>query len=174
MPEIESLYRKSQTFSDLTVAAANEALFTLNPELVDLSIEFAPGDDGIVELTVRGVKIIYGGLMKLRKPSGEMKEVKCFHFNGKSCPAPMIDDKVKLRVLADRASLELYANEGAFVVSSYEFDIPKDYTLSISANKEIPVDSLVVNELASIWIARAKAQSSREAMPEQSVIKEEP
>jgi hypothetical protein len=80
-----------------------------------------------------------------------MKEVKCFSFNGKSCPAPLIDGKVKLRVLADRASLELFANEGAFVASGYEFDIPKDYTLSISANKEIPVDSLVVNELVSIW-----------------------
>ena len=45
-------------------------------------------------------------------------EVKCFSFNGKTCPAPLMDGKVKLRVLADRASLELYANEGEFVASS--------------------------------------------------------
>ena len=115
----------------------------------------------------------YGNLMKLRARSGEVRKVKCFSFNGKSCPAPLIDGKVKLRVLADRASLELYANEGAFVASSYEFDIPPDYTLSISANKEIPVDSLVINELSSIWITRGNAQSSGGAMPGQSVNKEE-
>ena len=151
VPEIERLYRRSHTFHDLTVTAAGEALAMLKPELLDLAIEFAPGDDGMVDLTVRGVKITYGNLMKLRAPSGEVREVKCFSFNGKSCPAPLIDGKVKLRVLADRASLELYANEGEFVASSYEFEIPEDYTLSISANREALIHSLVVNELESIW-----------------------
>ncbi len=174
VPEIESLYRKSHAFQNLTVTAANEALSKLKPELVDLSIEFAPGDDGTVDLTVRSVKITYGNLMKLRSRSGEVREVKCFSFNSKACPAPLIDGKVKLRVLADRASLELFVNEGAIVASSYEFDIPQDYTLSISANKEIPVNSLVVNELSSIWITRGNTQSSGGTMPGQSVNKKEP
>jgi len=56
------------------------------------------------------------------------------------------------------------ANPEAIVASSYEFDIPQDYTLSVSANKEIPVNSLVVNELSSIWITRGKAQHSGGAM----------
>ena len=63
----------------------------------------------------------------------------------------MIDGKVRLRVLADRASLELYANEGATVASSYEFEIPEDYALSISANGEVLIHSLAVNELKSAW-----------------------
>jgi len=150
VPEIKSLYQKSHTFNDLTVESANKALSELKPELVDLSIEFAPGDDGVADLTIRGVKITYGNLMKLRTATG-VREVKCFHFNGKSYPAPMIDGRVKLRVLADRASLELYANEGATVASSYEFAIPEDYTLSISASNEIQIHSLVVNELKSAW-----------------------
>lgn len=150
VPEIKSLYQKSHTFGDLTVESANKALSVLKPELVDLSIEFTPGDDAVVDLTIRSVKITYGNLMKLRTATG-VREVKCFHFNGKSCPAPIIDGRVKLRVLADRASLELYANEGATVASSYEFEIPEDYTLSISSNREVLIHSLVVNQLESIW-----------------------
>ena len=99
-------------FSDLNVSAANKVLSALIPELVDLSIEFQPGNDGIVDLTVRGVKIRYGDVMKLRASSGEVRQMKCFSFNGKSCPAPLIDGKVQLRVLADRVSLELYVNGG--------------------------------------------------------------
>ncbi|NQT38447.1 MAG: glycoside hydrolase family 32 protein, partial [Planctomycetes bacterium] len=150
VPEIKSLYQKTHALSDLTVETANRALSELKPELVDLSVEFAPGDDGVVDLTVRGVKITYGNLMKLRTSTG-VREVKCFSFNGKSCPAPLIDGRVKLRVLADRASLELYANEGATVACAYEFEIPRDYSLSISANKEVWITSLVVNELKSAW-----------------------
>ena len=151
VPEIGSLYRKSYEFRNLNATAANQALSKLKPELVDLSVEFEPGADGIVDLTVRGVKITYGNLMKLRTPSGEMKEAKCFSFKGKSCPAPLIDGRVKLRVLADRASLELYANGGGTVASSYEFEIPENHTLSISLNREVLIHSLAVNELESIW-----------------------
>lgn len=161
VPEIKSLYQKSHTFNDLTIESANEALSELKPELVDLSIEFAPCDDGVVDLTVRGVKITYGNSMKLRTSTG-VREVKCFHFNGNSCPAPIIDDKVKLRVLADRASIELYANEGATVASSYEFAMPEDYTLSISANRQVKIHSLVVNKLESIWRSHAELQSRGE------------
>ena len=100
------------------------------------------------------MKITYGELMKLKSSSGEVREVKCFSFNGKSCPAPLIDGKVKLRVLADRASLELYVNGGAAVASGYEFDIPEDYSLSVSANREMTIDVLQVHELKSIWKPR--------------------
>ena len=122
----------------------------LSPELIDLSIEFAPGPVGIVDLTVRGVRNSYGHSMKLKTQEGT-EQVKCFEFNGKSCPAPMIDGKVKLRVLADRASVEIYANDGATVASAYEFEIPQDRTLSMSAHSEVRIHSLTVHELNSAW-----------------------
>jgi len=153
VPEIEKLYSKSHALADLTVEAANQALSKLKPELVDLSIEFAPGADGMVDLTVRGVKITYGNRMKLRTAAG-VKEVKCFTFDGKSCPAPILGGKVRLRVLADRTSIELYANDGATVASSYAFEIPKDLSLSLSANQAVRIHSLTVHELTSAWAQR--------------------
>jgi sucrose-6-phosphate hydrolase SacC (GH32 family) len=102
------------------------------------------------EMHKKSIRVSYGNLMKLRTSAG-MKEVKCFSFNGKSCPAPIIDGKVKLRVLSDRTSLELYANHGATVASSYEFEMPKNFALSVSANREVQINSLVVNELTSAW-----------------------
>ena len=77
--------------------------------------------------------------------------MKCFSFNGKSCPAPLIDGRVQLRVLADRVSLELYVNGGAAVASSYEFNMARDKDLVLSANREIPIENLEVHELKSIW-----------------------
>ena len=52
----------------------------------------------------------------------------------------------------DRTSLELYANDGLAVACSYEFEQPQDCTLSISANKNVQVNSLLVNELKSAWV----------------------
>ena len=119
----------------------------MKPELVDISIEFVPGDEKLT-LTVRGIDITYGNMMKLRTAKG-IKEVKCFLYNEKTCPAPIIEGKVKLRILADRASMELYANDGLTVTSSYEFDIPENLDLKFSAGSQLKINTLVVNELES-------------------------
>jgi len=153
VPEIKRLYQKSRAFENITAEAATQALAEVKPELIDLSIEFAPGADAKLDLTVRGIKISYGDLMKVRTALG-MKEVKCFTFNGKTCPAPVIDGKVKLGVLADRASLELYANEGATVTSSYEFGTPENLNQKIESQGDVKIHSLVVNELKSSWAGK--------------------
>jgi len=57
----------------------------------------------------------------------------------------------EFRVLADRASLELYANEGATVASTYEFGTPENLKLKIESQGDVKIHSLVVNELKSIW-----------------------
>jgi len=147
--EIASLYKKTHTFEDITSEAATRALSKVKPELIDMSIEFVPGDEKLT-LTVRDIDITYGNMMKLRTAKG-IKEVKCFSYNEKTCPAPIIDGKVRLRILGDRTSMELYANDGLTVTSSYEFDIPKNLDLKFSANSQVKINTLVVNELESSW-----------------------
>jgi beta-fructofuranosidase len=66
--------------------------------------------------------------------------------------APFTGDRLKLRVLVDRASVEVFVDDGIESVTSFAFpaDGPRSielYTESGSAK----VDSLVVHRLGSIW-----------------------
>ena len=51
--------------------------------------------NGRLGLTVRGIEISYGDPMKIETASG-VKQVPCFTFNGRTCPAPPVNGKVKL------------------------------------------------------------------------------
>jgi len=149
--EIRSLYKKSYTFKNTSAKAINRKLANVKPELVDMSIEFEPGSDGELNLPVRGIKISYGQLIDYKNAEKEVDKIKSFTFNGKSCPAPLINGKVKLRILGDRTSIELYANDGATVTSGYEFDIPKSLDIKIESEGNVKINSFVVNELMSSW-----------------------
>jgi sucrose-6-phosphate hydrolase SacC (GH32 family) len=65
-----------------------------------------------------------------------------------------VDGKVTLRVLVDRASLELFVNEGQAAASFVMVPDPENRTISFEGNAAMKVDSLVVNELKSVWPAK--------------------
>ena len=148
--EIESLQAKSQSLKDLNVASANKALAKLKPKLIDMSIEFAPGDNELVEFNIRGLKVVYGKIKKYRTKDG-MQQVKSIAIGDCMVPAIPIDGKIKLCILLDRTSIELFVNEGAAVGTTYAVPDPADSSLSVSAAKDIKINSLVVNELKSSW-----------------------
>ncbi len=153
--EIKSLHTATHSFKDLTAAAANKALGTITPELIDMSVELKVGDKDIVELNVRGLKIVYGGMKEYRTRDRRKVQVKCFAFGPHKVPAPIVDGKVKLRALVDRTALEMFATDGAAVSTSYAVPDPANRSISISAKSNVRINSLVVNELKSSW-ARGK------------------
>lgn len=149
--EIKNLYINTHTFKNTTAEAITRKLVNVEPELLDISIEFEPGADGELNLIVRGIKISYGEIIEYQDFNKDTSEIKSFTFNGKSCPAPVIDSKVKLRILGDRTSIELYANDGVAVASAYEFGIPKSLELKVESKGNVKINSFVVNELVSSW-----------------------
>jgi sucrose-6-phosphate hydrolase SacC (GH32 family) len=151
VPEIQRLYVKSHVFKNLSAEAATRALSRITPELVDLSIEFEPGPDGRLDLTVRGIRISFGETLSYRNAARVPYAVKSVTFNGVSCPARVIDGKVKLRVLGDRTSMELYVNDGETVASTYAFDAPGSLDLKVEAGEGVKIRHLLVNELKSAW-----------------------
>ena len=148
--EIQSLYAKSQSLKDLNIASANKALAKLKPELIDMSVEFAPGDNELVEFNIRGLKVVYGKIKKYRTKDG-MQQVKSIAVGDCMVPATLIDGKIKLRILLDRTSIELFVNEGASVGTTYAVPDAANRSLSVSAAKDIKIDSLIVHELKSSW-----------------------
>ena len=133
--EIDKLYVKTLKLSNLSVEDAVKKLSDINVELMDLTIEFET--KSILKLIIRGCEVTYDANLKM------------FNFGKSKLPAPTCNGKVSLRVLVDRASMELFANSGAAVATSYANFISGNKQISISAEGDIKINSLIINELKS-------------------------
>jgi sucrose-6-phosphate hydrolase SacC (GH32 family) len=135
--EIEKLYTKSYKFKNLSVEKVEKKLAGVKAELIDMSVEFEPKNS--MKLSIRGLEITYDS------NSGK------FAFGKSQVAAPAINGKVKLRVLLDRASIEIFANDGASVATCYAVAEAGNQSISISADGETKINSLIINELKSSW-----------------------
>lgn len=135
--EIESLYANTYKFKNLHIKKAAKKLEDINAELIDLTIEFQPSASFM--LNVRGLEIHYN------------KDKEAFVFGESHLGAAPINGLVQLRVLLDRASIELFANQGAVVSTSYAVPAPDNKSISITTDSEVKINSLIINELKSIW-----------------------
>ena len=159
--EIATLYSKTDKFENLTLEAANAKLAALSPELLDMTIAFVPAGD--LTLNVRGLAIHYVADKKeiqftnrerveAIKPALPPELQKTFNDTGlRAIPAPEVDGKVKLRVLVDRASLELFVNDGAANASFTVVPDPQNRSLFLAGGGTTKISLLEVNELKSIW-----------------------
>ncbi len=137
--EIENLYVKSYKFKNLTVEKAAKKLTGVKAELIDMSVEFEPKNS--LNLTIRGLEVTYDLNSKM------------FTFGTSKIAAPVIDGKVKLRILLDRASIELFANDGAAVSTCYAVAETGNQGISVSADSNTKINSIIINELKSLWSA---------------------
>ena len=164
--EISVLYAKSEKFENLTLAEANAKLSALKPELIDMTVAFVPAGD--LTLTVRGLKIEYVAARKIlvftnsvraeAEKAGMLKlppekQHPYMDTGRREIPAPGVDGKVKLRVLVDRASLELFVNDGQAAASFVVIPDAQNRDISLTGDAATKISSLEVNELKSMWPA---------------------
>ena len=135
--EIEKLYVKSYEFKNLNAKEAAKKLSDIKAELIDMSIEFEPGSS--FDLKIRGLEVKYKHVDEI------------FVFGKTKLEAPAINGKVKLRLLLDRATIELFANEGAAVATGYAIPVEDNLYISLSAKGKLNFKSIIVNELRSAW-----------------------
>ncbi len=162
--EIESLYVQTDTFNNLTVQKANAELAKLSPELIDMTLAFKPAGD--LSLNVRGLMIKYDAakaefnFTNTARVEGEKAGMetmppakrKPYRDNGlRTVPAPSVNGMVNLRVLVDRASLELFVNDGAAAASFVVVPKADNRRISIDADDAQEMAQMVVHELRSAW-----------------------
>jgi sucrose-6-phosphate hydrolase SacC (GH32 family) len=140
--EIERLYTRSNKFNKLTVKKLSKKLSSIEAELIDLSIEFDASHS--MTLTIRGLPVSY---------DSKREE---FSFGSSQMAAPAIDGKIRLRVLLDRASIELFINDGATVSTNYAVPVTDDRSISISADENMKINSFIINEMKSSWESDVK------------------
>ncbi len=76
-----------------------------------------------------------------------------------SAPLKLTDRHLRLRILLDRSSVEVFADEGEVTFSFMTLDaLDRDVTL-FAKGGEITVNSLQANRLESIWLGRSYNQS---------------
>ncbi len=101
--------------------ADKNLLEKIRGELVDIRATFEPGKADAVGLTVRGVQIIW---------DAKKQTLTC---KGVTAPLKPEGGRVRLRVLVDRGSIEVFGNDGAVALSVGGIVPEKERSLSLFA-----------------------------------------
>lgn len=142
--ELESLRRDKLEWMGLTIQEGETALPGTDGELLDIVTEFevSEGESG---LDVHGVKVLY---------CRERQKLACTLPNGSEVYAPLksVDGTIRLRIISDRTSIEIFANEGRVYIPVAVLLADRQKRVAwISRGGSTSVLSLEVHLLQSIW-----------------------
>ena len=141
--EIETLYAKEHKWEGAALKPGENPLAGLSGDLFDICAELELGDAAEVGLKVRGEAVAYN--VKDRKLS-------CLGKSAALDPAP--GNRLALRVLVDRTSLEVFGNDGRVSMTSCFLPKPEERSLEIyAAGGAARIVSLKVYELRPAWPA---------------------
>jgi fructan beta-fructosidase len=138
--EIEILHERTRTWHDRALTGDSDLLAGIDGDLLDVRAEVAVGNATAFGLTVRGVPVTY---------DVARQELTCL---GMSAPLVPIDGVIRLRMLVDRASLEIFGNDGLLVMPlAVAFEETGQPPLGLFARGAAGLLSLTVATLRSSW-----------------------
>jgi fructan beta-fructosidase len=137
--EIESLRGKGRNWGSLALKPGENPLADASAELADLRVAFRPGGAERVVLTAHGLPVVYDAR------SGELSS------KGVRVTLKPADGIVRLRLLVDRGSVELFTDDGqaALCVACLTRD-DRSFALTASGGTA-EVESVALSELRSTW-----------------------
>jgi fructan beta-fructosidase len=100
VPELETLRREKRSWKDVALQAGSDPLVLGDIDLLDLELAFRPGTAERVTLEIRGTPLVYD----VRKAELTLKGVRV--------PLSGSGEVVRLRVLIDRGSIEVFGGDG--------------------------------------------------------------
>lgn len=138
--ELASLRKRTHKLPDEKLFDATHPIPGLSGDLFAIHLDLHPGASGTAGLNVRGLPITYD--IKTHKLScGDI-----------SAPLDPIDGRVRLQILIDRASVEVFGNDGRVALSVGFTPPAENKSLSLfSKGGEAHFRSLVIDELSSAW-----------------------
>jgi fructan beta-fructosidase len=138
--EVASLRGRRHSWDDRTIRPGENLLAGLAGDLFEIRAEFEVGDAAAFGFTVRGVAVSY---------DVATHELSC---RGKTAPLRPLDGRVRLRLLVDRGSIEVFGNDGRVALSVGIIPPDDDRSLGLfTRDGETEVRSLEVFELSSAW-----------------------
>jgi sucrose-6-phosphate hydrolase SacC (GH32 family) len=140
--EIETLYRDKQELTGLEVSKHPIVLPTEGHDLLDLDLTLAMGDADETELSLRGSLLTY---------NWQTQELLCLE---RRTAVALVDGKIRLRVLLDRASIEIFAADGQVYIPITTVPNPDYQDCSIRTRSGTCIlESAALAKLASTWEA---------------------
>ena len=138
--EIEKLRAKRHHWTDLPIRRGEAPLPGINTDTLDIQTELDPGNAVELGLKINGQDISYAPVQRRLSALGR---------------SAILEDGIgplKLRILVDRTSIEVFANDGRISFTSCYLPDEQQRRISIhSAGGSGRFLSLTVHELRSIW-----------------------
>ena len=154
--EIKTLYGKTWTLpADISPAEANEQLKDISLEAMDISLEFTPDEAEDMLINIRGSILKVDAKKKeievTGKPQAERPRRRKVARKDVMQDAVNEDGTVKLRILVDRGSTEVFLNEGITVLTQSVIHELEDTKVSFEGGGKAVIQSMEVNEVTSSW-----------------------
>lgn len=138
--EIENIHQKEYSWNNQIVEQDGNLLSHIHGELFHIQAEIEVGSAAEFGFILRGKSIRY---------STATSELFCL---GKSASLRTLKGKIKLEILLDRTSLEIFGNDGRISMSFCFLPDARNRNLKIySSGGSIRIVSLKIYELGSIW-----------------------
>jgi len=138
--EIATLRAKSYCWEDLVVRSGKDPLRDVKGSSLDIQAEVVLGNTPGFGLQVRGVPIVYDATEQM------------LWCQGRACGCAPQDGLVRLRVLVDRASVEIYANDGLTVLPMRVLVAERGTAVrTLVRGAEVVFRTLRIDVLESIW-----------------------
>ncbi len=138
--EIEGLHARKHVWKDLTLREGENPLAGISGDLFDIRAEFEIGSASQFGFYVRGIPVIY--------------DAKSGQLNCRPCGAPLQPEngKIRLQLLVDRTSIEVYGNNGRLYMPVGVIPSDQLHSLDVFTRGGVAkVTSLEVYELKSAW-----------------------
>jgi len=141
--ELDTLQGKRHAWADLNLQVGDNPLSTVNGELFDIRAEFEVGGAEAFGFNVRGEPVVY----HVKKA-----EITC---KGKTAPLSPVDGRIKMRVLVDRGSIEIFGNDGRVALSAGVLLSTENLALAVfTRGAATKVRAVEVFPLESAWRER--------------------
>jgi sucrose-6-phosphate hydrolase SacC (GH32 family) len=156
--EIEKLHGKGHEWEDEKLEPGDNPLEDVKGNLFDIAAEIELGDAEEVGLEINGFRVSYNveekrltaGNIAERRRSGDEEDEED-DDRGQAALAP-VDGKIRLRILVDRPSVEIFANDGRIYMPMQHVRDLNNKSLKIYAKGGTAhIEKLTVHEIESIW-----------------------
>jgi len=147
--EIKSLYEGQLLLNGQIVTKENNLLDSLCGDLYDMTFETSAAAGSDFDLMVRGATIHFDAAAKLISVKGPT--VKKAEADLGSMNLRLASGKLKIRVLVDRTSIELFADDGESVITSNFMPAADNYSYALIPAGELELYSAEINALKSSW-----------------------
>ena len=138
--EIDLLHERTHTWEAWKLEAGETPLSEVSGELFDIRAVFSIGDAAEFGISVRGIPVSY---------DVEREELSC---EGRTALLKPIDGEIRLQILVDRISIEIFGNDGRVALPIGVIPVEEKPSLKVfSRDGSTRISSLEVYELRSAW-----------------------